>query len=193
MLSDNPADSGEKNLTKLLIDWSNGDKEALDRITPLIYKELQILATRYMRRERAGHTLQTTALVHEAYLQLVDQNRVEWKNRAHFFGIAAQLMRRILIDHARKRQSIKRGGDVVKISFDEAAVVSDERADELVALDEALIRLARHDSLQSHLVELRFFGGLTVQETAEVMKITPAEVKREWAVAKAWLYRQLET
>jgi RNA polymerase sigma factor (TIGR02999 family) len=178
-------------VTQLLIDWSNGDKAALDKLIPLVYDELRRLARYYMRRERSGATLQTTALVNEAYLRLIDQKNVRWQNRAHFFAIAAQLMRRILIDRARKRYNSKRGGDVQKISLDEAAVVSKARAGDLVALDEALSDLEKMDQRKGKVVELRFFGGLNIEETAEVMAISPATVQREWSMAKAWLYREL--
>jgi len=178
-------------LTQLLIDWSNGDKEALDSLTPLVYDELRRLARYYMRREDAAVTLQTTALVNEAYLRLIDQRNVRWQNRAHFFGIAAQLMRRILVDQARKRHNRKRGGDVRKVPLEEAAIVSQERAADLIALDSALTELAAIDQRKSRVVELRFFGGLNIEETAEVMKISPATVQREWSLAKAWLFREI--
>ena len=177
--------------TQLLIDWSGGDTAALQKLTPLIYDELHRLAHRFLRRERGGHTLQTTALVNEAYLRLVDQRNLRWQNRAHFFAIAAQLMRRILIDYARRRQYAKRGGGAPHVSLDEAAVLSDERAADLIALDEALDSLASIDPRQSRVVELRFFGGLTIEETAEVLKLSHDMVKREWSTAKAWLYREM--
>src|SRR6185503_874471 len=178
-------------VTQLLIDWSNGDTAAVDKLMPLVYDELRRLARYYMRRERAGATLQTTALVNEAYLRLVDQKKVQWQNRAHFFAIAAQLMRRILIDRARKRYNSKRGGDVRKVSLDQAAIVSTGRSSDLVALDEALTDLEAIDQRKSKVVELRFFGGLNIEETAEVMSISPATVQREWSMAKAWLYREI--
>jgi len=178
-------------VTQLLIDWGNGDKAAVDKLMPLVYDELRRLARYYMRRERAGATLQTTALVNEAYLRLVDQKKVQWQNRAHFFAIAAQLMRRILIDRARKRYNSKRGGDVRKVSLDQAAIVSTGRSSDLVALDEALTDLEAIDQRKSKVVELRFFGGLNIEETAEVMSISPATVQREWSMAKAWLYREI--
>jgi RNA polymerase sigma factor (TIGR02999 family) len=177
--------------TQLLIDWSGGDRAALAELTPLIYDELHRLAHRYLRRERGGHTLQTTALVNEAYLRLVDQRNLRWQNRAHFFGIAAQIMRRILIDYARRRQYAKRGGGAPHVPLDEVAVLAEERAADLVALDEALDSLASIDPQQSRVVELRFFGGLTVEETAEVLKLSHDMVKREWSTAKAWLYREM--
>ena len=178
-------------VTRLLIDWSGGDTAALQNLTPLIYDELHRLAHRFLRRERGGHTLQPTALVNEAYLRLVDQRNLRWQNRAHFFAIAAQLMRRILIDYARRRQYAKRGGGAPHVSLDEAAVLSEERAADLIALDEALGSLALIDPQQSRVVELRFFGGLTVEETAEVLKLSHDMVKREWSTAKAWLYREM--
>jgi RNA polymerase sigma-70 factor (ECF subfamily) len=180
-----------KEVTQLLLDWSNGNPAAFDALMPLVYDELRRIARRYMSHERFGHTLQTTALVHEAYLRLVDQKRVQWKDRAHFFAVAAQAMRRILIDHARKHRYAKRGGGAQKISLEEAAVISDERAADLVALDEALISLAAIDPQQSRVVEMRFFGGLTIEETAEVLKLSVDMVKREWATAKAWLFHQM--
>jgi RNA polymerase sigma factor (TIGR02999 family) len=178
-------------VTQLLVDWGNGDRTALDRLIPLVYDELRRLARYYMRRERNGVTLQTTALVNEAYMRLVDQRDVRWQNRAHFFAIAAQLMRRILVDQARKRTNRKRGGDVRKVSLDEAAMVSQTRAADLIALDEALVALEAMDERKSKVVELRFFGGLNIEETAEVMAISPATVQREWSMAKAWLYREI--
>ena len=179
-------------VTQLLIEWSNGDKAALDKLMPLIYDELRRLAHHYMSRERPGHTLQTTALVDEAYVRLVNRRRVHWQNRAHFFGIAAHLMRSILVDHARSHAYAKRGGGARKVSLDEAMVVSQERAAEVVALDDALKQLAEFDSRQSRIVEMRFFAGLTIEETAEVLSLSPATVKREWSTAKAWLYHELK-
>jgi RNA polymerase sigma-70 factor (ECF subfamily) len=178
-------------VTQLLLDWSDGDQAAFDALMPLVYDELRQMAHRYMSRERPGHTLQTTALVSEAYLRLVDQKRVHWQNRAHFFAVAAQAMRRILIDYARKQRYAKRGGGAPKISLEEAAVMSQERAADLVALDHALITLASLDPQQSRVVELRFFGGLTIEETAEVLRLSVDMVKREWATAKAWLSREM--
>ena len=179
------------NVTQLLNDWSEGDKEALDKLIPLVYDELRRQAARYLRRERAGHSLQTTALIHEAYLRLVDQRNVHWQNRAQFFGIAAQLMRRILVDHARTRQRVKRGGSNVRVSLTEATVIANAPDLDLVVLDEALNRLAEIDQQQSKIVELRFFSGLSVEETATVLGISPATVKRDWSVAKAWLQREI--
>lgn len=180
-----------QNVTQLLLGWSKGDKEALDKLVPLVYDELRRQAARYLRRERAGHTLQTTALIHEAYLRLIDQKNVHWQNRAHFFGIAAQLMRRILVDHARTRKRAKRGGSDVRVSFSEATLKAKGQDLDIVALDEALERLTEIDEQQSRIVELRFFSGLTVEETAEVLSISPATVKRDWSMAKAWLHREI--
>jgi RNA polymerase sigma factor (TIGR02999 family) len=167
------------------------DKESLDKLMPLVYDELRRQAARYLRREQPGHTLQTTALIHEAYVRLVDQHNVQWQNRAHFFGIAAQMMRRILVDHARTKKRAKRGGSDIRISLDDATVTVKGQDLDVVALDEALTRLAKIDEQQSRVVELRFFSGLTVEETAEVMGISPATVKRDWSMAKAWLHREL--
>lgn len=179
-------------MTQLLLDWNNGSQAALEQLMPLVNRELHRLAHRYIRRERPGHTLQTTALVNEAYLRLVDQRNVHWKNRAHFYALSAQLMRRILVDHARKRKYAKRGGETHKISLDEAMTVSKERTRDLVALDDALTKLAAIDPRKSKLVELRFFGGLSVEETAEVLSVSIITVKREWKLAKAWLYNLLK-
>ena len=179
-------------VTQLLEAWSQGDKAALDQLTPLVHEELRHLAHRYMRRERAGHTLQTTALVNEAYLRLVDQKQVRWQNRAHFFAVAAQVMRHILIDHARTRGRDKRGGEAQHVSLDEAEAMSSARAAELLALDEALNELAKIDERRSKVVELRYFGGLSIEETAEVLKVKPITVSRDWRWAKAWLFRALQ-
>jgi RNA polymerase sigma-70 factor (ECF subfamily) len=170
---------------------SHGNKEALAKSTSLLYSELRRLASYYLRRERGDHTLQATALVHEAYLRLVDQRDVQWDNRNQFMGIAAQLMRRILLDYSRAHQAAKRGGNAEKVYLQEAAIVSTPRAADVLALDEALLRLAKLDPHQAHLVELRFFGGLSIEETADVLEISPATVKRNWNVAKAWLAREL--
>ena len=180
-----------KEVTQLLIAWSNGDQESLEKLVPLVYDELRRIARRYMEREPAGHTLQTTALVNEAYLRLIEQKVMKWQNRAHFFAISAQLMRRILVSMARARHANKRGGDARQVSLDEALVISEERAAELVALDEAMNELAALDPRRSRVVELRYFGGLSVEETAEVLKISPETVMREWKRAKAWLYTEL--
>jgi RNA polymerase sigma factor (TIGR02999 family) len=178
-------------VTQLLVDWGNGNQAALDQLIPLVYTELRQLARRYMRRERPGHTMQTTALIHEAYLRLVDQNQVRWENRAHFLGIAARLMRQILIEHARRRTRAKRGGGAGTISLDEVALVSQARATELLALDDAMERLAAIDPRKSRVVELRFFGGLSPKEAAEVLHIAPNTVLRDWRLAKAWLHREI--
>lgn len=178
-------------LTQLLIDCSDGSQPAYDQLFPLVYEELRRLAHRYMSRERPGHTLQTTAVVHEAYLRLIDQKHVQWQNRAHFFAIAAQMMRRILITHAQSHAYAKRGGGALRVSLDEAAIVSQERAGELIALDEALTALTIIDPRRSQVVELRYFGGLNNEEIAEVMKVSPNTVMRDWNVAKAWLYREM--
>lgn len=180
-----------QNLTQLLAAWSDGDQAALEELLPLVNAELRRLAGHYMRRESPGHTLQTSALVNEAYLRLIDQKQVRWQNRAHFFGIAAQLMRRILIDHARKHQYQKRGGGAVRVLLDEAVAVVEARAAELLAVDEALERLTEMDARKGRIVELRFFGGLTEEETAEVMGVSLPTVQREWRTAKAWLHRML--
>jgi len=175
---------------KLLRAWSDGDPSALDGLTPIVYAELRRLAHRYMKRERADHTLQTSALVNEAYLRLVGYKRVEWQDRAHFFAVAAQMMRRILVDHAR-RHKVKRGEGAPHVSLEEAAVVRGGRAAQLVALDDAMNALARLDPRKVQVVEMRFFGGLSVDETAAVLKVSPVTVRREWSSAKLWLYREL--
>jgi RNA polymerase sigma factor (TIGR02999 family) len=178
-------------VTQLLIAWSDGDEEACAHLLPLVYDEVRQLAARYVRRERPDHTLQATALVHEAYLRLVDQSRVHWQNRAHFFGIAAQVMRRILVDYARRQHAAKRGGFRPLISLDAVGEVAAARTADTLLLDEALTRLAQLDTRQSRIVELRVFGGLTIDEVAEVLHLSPTTVKREWSLAKAWLYRAL--
>jgi RNA polymerase sigma factor (TIGR02999 family) len=178
-------------ITKLLLAWTDGDEEALARLTSLVYAELRLLARRYMGRESPGHTLQTTALVHEAWLRLVDQRQVRWQNRAHFFGISARLMRQILVDMARSRNYLKRGGGARQVELEESLVVSQERDADLSALDEALDALAVFDPRMARVVELRFFGGLTVEESAEVLKVSTDTVTRDWNAAKAWLYREL--
>lgn len=178
-------------ITQLLKDWGNGDETARDQLIPLVYEELRRMAHRYMRKERPGHTLQTSALVHEAFVRLVDQTAVQWQNRAHFFSIAAQMMRRILVDHARGRQYAKRGGDARYIALDEALIVSEERVADVVALDEALVRFAAVDQRKSQIVELRFFGGLSIEETAAVLAVSPGTVMRDWTLAKAWLRREI--
>jgi len=178
-------------VTELLLAWSNGEKTALESLAPLVYKELHRLAHHYMSRERPDHTLQTSALVNEAYLRLVDQKRVQCQNRAHFFAISAQLMRQILINHAQSRRCLKRGRGARKLSLDKAIIVSKERSEDLLALDDALNELAKVDPRKSKVVELRFFGGLSVEETAEALDVSPVTVMREWRLAKAWLYREL--
>lgn len=178
-------------VTRLLAEWRAGNEAALERLVPVVYAELRRLAQRYLGRERAEHTLEPTALVHEVYLKLLGQHDVQWQNRAHFFGVSAQLMRRILVDHARARRAAKRGDGQPMVTLDEAVLASAVDDATVVALDDALRRLADIDPAQSRLVELRFFGGLTVEETAEVMEISPRTVKREWAVARAWLYREV--
>lgn len=179
-------------VTQLLLEWSEGDTAALDRLIPLVHAELRRIARRYMGRQSPGHTLQTSALINEAYMRLVDQQSVAWKDRAHFFAVSAQIMRNILIDHARKYRYAKRGGGLRKIELDEAAAMAEERAAEFVALDEALSELTTVDPRKSQIVELRFFGGLNIEETAEVMKVSPATVQREWRAARAWLQRAMQ-
>lgn len=181
----------EQDVTKLLIRWSEGDKSAFEELLPLVYAELRKVAARYIHRERENHTLQGTALVHEAYLRLVDQSRVQWQNRAHFYAVAAQMIRRILVDHARSHLTAKRGGGAFKLSLDEALGEPQGRDLDLVALDDALSGLAQFDEQQSRVVELRFFAGLSIEETAEALGISPATVKRDWAAAKAWLFREI--
>lgn len=183
--------SSPQAVTQLLIRGSQGDRAALDELLPVVYDELRRLAGSYLGRERPGHTLQPTALVHEAYLRLVDQRSVDWRNRAQFFGMAAEMMRRILVNHAQGRHAAKRGGHAPRLSLDEAVGFSEERDLNLVALDEALSDLALLDPRQSRIVELRFFAGLSIEETAEVLEISPATVKREWSAARAWLYREM--
>ncbi|CAN5239281.1 sigma-70 family RNA polymerase sigma factor [soil metagenome] len=181
--------STPQEITQLLVAWSDGDRASLDKLMPLVYEELHRLAHRYMSQERPDHTLQTSALVNEAYLRLIDQKDVHWQNRAQFFGIAAQMMRRILVDYARSRHFAKRGGDARQVSLEEAMIVSEERAADVVALDDALNSLAEIDPRKSRIVELRFFGGLNIEETAEVLAVSPGTVMRDWTLAKAWLRR----
>lgn len=183
--------STEHNVTQLLHDWSNGEQQAFDELLPIIYNELHRLAHNYLNRERSDHTLQTTALVHEAYLKLIDQQSVDWQNRSHFFAIAAQAMRRILIDNARRHAASKRGNTPEKLSLDDVESISIGSNETLLALDDALKRLETIDSQQSRVIELRYFGGLTIEETAEVLNLSPATVKREWAMARAWLYKSI--
>ena len=179
-----------KEVTELLQRWSSGDREALEELTPVIYGELHRIARSYMNRERDGHTLQTTALVNEAYMRLIDWKSAKWENRAHFFGVSARLMRRILVDFARKRHKVN-GQNVRQVSLEEAFTITAEKDSDLVALDEALTKLAKFDDRKATIVELKFFGGLSVDETAEVLKVAPITVMREWQKAKAWLYLQL--
>ena len=181
----------EQGVTQLLRAWGNGDQQALERLTPLVYEELHRVAHRYMADERAGHTLQTTALVNEVYLRLVDVRGVSWQNRAHFFAICARTMRRILTDFARSRQYQKRGGEAVSVTLDDALGVSSQPAVDFVALDDAMKGLGKLEPRKSQVVELRFFGGLSVEETAEVLKISPDTVMRDWKFARAWLAREL--
>ena len=192
MTPEDPEAPEKGEVTRLLIAWNAGDREAVERLMPLVYAELRLIAERQFRRERAGHTLQPTAVVHEAYFRLVDQTRVTWKNRGHFFAIAAQAMRRILIDHARAREADKRGGREGRVALD-VGIASPEPADDidLLALDEALVRLKALDEPQARIVELRFFGGLSIDETAEAMETSASSIKREFRSARAWLFREL--
>jgi RNA polymerase sigma factor (TIGR02999 family) len=178
-------------ITLMLKAWGDGDTGALERLTAIVYDELRRLAHGYLRRENVGHTLQTSALVNEAWVRLIDAEQVNWQNRAHFFGVSAQLMRQILVDFARSRQSLKRGGQVFKITLGEAEDIAVEKETDLVALDDALNALAALDSRQSKVVEMRFFGGLSLEETAEVLKVSPGTVRRDWRMARAWLHREL--
>ena len=185
--------SPPQQVTQLLVAWGGGDQAARDELMPLVYEELRRLAHHYMGRERRGHTLQTSAIVNEAYLRLIDQKEVSWQNRAHFFGIAARLMRQVLVDYARQRHYAKRGGDARRVPLDEAMIVSEERASDVVALDKALESLSEIDSRQSQIVELRFFGGLSIEETAEVLGVSAGTVMRDWTLAKAWLRRAIKS
>ena len=185
-----PGKAAGDEVSKLLQAWSEGDKTALERLTPIVYDELHRLARRYMRRERSSHSLQTTALLNEAYMRLVDYKRMRWQNRAHFFAVSAQVMRRILVEHAR-RHNLKRGGGVKHVSLDEAAAVGGERAADLAALDDAMNALGRLDSRKVQVVEMRYFGGLSMEETAEVLNVSPITVRRDWKAARIWLYREL--
>jgi RNA polymerase sigma-70 factor (ECF subfamily) len=182
----------QDDLTGLLLEWRQGDKAALEALTPLVYDELRRIAHRYVRREREGHTLQTTALVNEAFVRLAGAEKIAWQNRAHFFAVTAQVMRRILIDYARRRHYAKHGGEARQVSFEEAAAMSRERAAELVMLDEAMDQLAKLDPRKSSVVELRYFGGLSLEETAEVLQVSPMTVRRDWRAAKAWLFRRMK-
>jgi RNA polymerase sigma factor (TIGR02999 family) len=181
----------QTDVTQLLLDWGNGDTAALNKLVPVVYQELRRLASYYLRRERPGHTLQTSALVNEAYIRLVDYKRMRWQNRAHFFAVAAQAMRRILVEHARKRNFAKRGGGAVRVSLDEAETVSQKQATDLIALDDALASLEEIDPRKSRIVELRYIAGLNIEETAEVLSVSTATVEREWRSAKAWLYKSI--
>jgi RNA polymerase sigma factor (TIGR02999 family) len=183
--------SAPSDLTQLLIAWSNGDQAAREQLMSVVYEELHRLARRYMRNEFPGHTLQTSALVNEAFIRLVDQRNVHWRNRSHFFAISAQMMRRILVDYARSRNFAKRGGGAIKLSLDEGLIVSDKRSEEVVAVHEALEALAKFDQRQAQIVELKFFGGLSNQETADVLAVSPGTVARDWTLAKAWLRREI--
>ena len=180
-----------QNITHLLKEWSDGDQQALDKLTPLVYEELRQQAARYLRKERPGHSLQATALINEAYLRLIDVKDVQWQNRAHFFAIAANLMRRILVDHARRRDAEKRGGSQVMLTLDDAFAAAEQPDVDLLAIDEALNKLAMIDAQQARVVELRFFSGLTVEETAAALGVSPKTVKRDWSVARAWLRREI--
>ncbi len=177
-------------VTRLLVQWTDGDPKALEELLPLVYDELRRLARSYLHRERSDHTLQSTALVHEAYIRLIDQN-VSWQSRAHFFGIAAQMMRRILVDHARAKNASKRGDGICRVTLDEEIIGAGQRDVDVLALDEALDKLAKLDPQQSRIVELKFFGGLSIEDTSAILKISPATVKRDWAMAKAWLFREM--
>lgn len=178
-------------ITGLLVDWNDGDPQALEKLLPLVEKELHRLAHHYLRRMHPGNTLQTTAIINETYLRLIDQNRVRWQNRAHFYGIAAQMMRRILLNYVRDQKRKKRGGGAVQVEFTDTIIISANKSDELLALDDALERLAALDKRKSQVVELRYFGGLSVEETAEVLKISKITVNRDWNLAKAWLAREI--
>jgi RNA polymerase sigma factor (TIGR02999 family) len=180
-------------VTELLVRWRGGDKAALDSLMPLVYSELRRIAQRYLNNERSDHTLQSTALVHEAYVRLTEQDLPQWQNRAHFFGVAAQLMRQILVDHARGHRAFKRGGSVFKLTLEDAAEQPQPSEVDIVALDDALKSLATMDAQQSRVVELKFFGGLSTEDTAEVLGISPSTVKRDWITARAWLYRELRS
>lgn len=181
------------NVTGLLVEWREGNKAALDRLIPLVYDELRRIAHRYVQRERNGHTLQTSALVNEAYLRLAGQEEPNWENRSHFFAVTAQVMRHILIDHARRRRYVKHGGELRQVSLKDAVGMTEQRADELIALDDALSELASFDERKSRVVELRYFGGLSLEETAAVLKMSLMTVRRDWHAAKAWLYRRMKS
>ena len=186
-------DESQQQVTQRLIAWSSGDAGARDDVIRAVYQELHCMAARYLRLERPDHSLQPTALVHEAYLRLIDQTQVTWQSRAHFFGVAAQMMRRILVDHARTKQRGKRGGSAARIPLDEAFFLTPEKSADLVALDESLDRLAEIDNRKSRVVEMRYFGGLSVEETAQALDVSPQTVMRDWKLAKAWLYKELKS
>ena len=185
------ASGSAPDVTQLLVNWSQGDQGALEQLMPLVYGELRRLASSYLRRERSNHTLQSTALVHEAFMRLVNQQDVQWRNRAHFYAIAAQMIRRILVDYARSQHAEKRGSGAVKLALDDAMAVPQQADMDLLGLNDALDRLAELDARQSRIVELRFFAGLSIEETAEVMHLSPASIKREWNTARAWLFREM--
>jgi RNA polymerase sigma factor (TIGR02999 family) len=178
-------------VTKLLLAWNKGDRDALDLLMPVVYDELRRLARRYMRSEAPGHTLQATALVNDAYIRLVDQTRVNWQNRAQFFGVAAQIIRRVLVDHARARHRLKRGGDAVRVELNEGNIATKRGGMDIIALDDVLNRLANMDPQKCQIIELRFFGGLSIEETARALNISPATIKRQWAFARSWLYKEM--
>ncbi len=184
--------SSPEEITDLLVAWSQGDQQALERLAPLVEQELRRLARSYLRREPAGHLLQTTALINEVYVRLLRQSRMQWRNRAQFIGVSAQLMRRILVDFAREEHLAKRGGAMIRVALEEAQVTGEPRSVDLIALDEALEKLAAIDARRSRIVELRFFGGLTIEETAELIGVSPGTVRNEWYLARAWLYRALK-
>ena len=186
-----PSETPTSEITGLLVNWCDGDRSALDRLLPLVEQELHRIARRYMRRESPGHTLQTADLVHEAFLKLIDQSRVRWQNRAQFFGVAARIMRRVLLNHARDHNRLKRGGGALRVSLSEAEVMSADESVELLALEDALTKLELFDPRKSRVVELRFYGGLSVEETAEVLKVSTPTVMRDWRMARAWLLREL--
>ena len=188
-----PDEPAAGDMSTILRAWSGGDQSALEKLTPIVYNELRRLARRHMQHERPGHSLQATALVNEAYMRLVDYKRMQWQNRAHFFAVSSQLMRRILVEHARKRIKVKRGDGAQHVSLEDAIIVGSERPMDMVALDDALNELARLDPRKAQVVEMRFFGGLSVEETAEVLKISAVTVMRDWNTAKAWLYRELNS
>lgn len=187
------SETSPQQITQLLLAWGNGDQAALETLMPLVYDELRKVAARHMRRQRPDHSLQTTALVNEAYMRLIDSSQVRWQNRAHFFAVSAQLMRRILVDFARSRANLKRGGEVQQVTLDEALVIVPERGTDLLALDQALTKLAELNLRQAQVVELRYFGGLNEEETAEALKVSLRTIQRDWKLARLWLYRELSS